>query len=158
MDDDNNSETANPQSAGESPNSGRGLKRERGLTKALSVLRANNKLQHQKRPGSSHARILEDEEGFEAEEDSTSMDDSSRRRTASGMAPVSRNLSRQRAPSVATSVEGQRRNAPRGEWSAAEEAVLARKHMELGNKWTTISHFLPARSDNDVKVLMGGGL
>ncbi|EFJ42477.1 hypothetical protein VOLCADRAFT_97533 [Volvox carteri f. nagariensis] len=150
MDDENNSEAP---AAGDSPGAGRGHKRERGLSKALSVLRASTKLQQQKRSSSSHARAIEEEEGgAEVEEDSASIEDSSRRRTGSGMTSLPRNINRQRAPSIVGTVDGQRqRNAPRGEWSPAEEAVLARKHMELGNKWTTISHFLPARSDNDVK-------
>ncbi|GIL93694.1 hypothetical protein Vretimale_14 [Volvox reticuliferus] len=153
MDDDSNSDLANVQNAGDSPGVGRGFRRERGLSRALSVLRASTKLQQQKRGSSNHVRIMEEEEaGLEAEEDSTSMEDSSRRRNGSGINLVPRNLNRQRAQNVVAPVEGQqRRNAPRGDWSPAEEAVLARKHMELGNKWTTISHFLPARSDNDVK-------
>ncbi|GIL63727.1 hypothetical protein Vafri_17749 [Volvox africanus] len=153
MDDDNNSDSANVTNAGDSPGAGRSFRRERGLSRALSVLRASTKLHQQKRASSNHVRIMEEEEvGLEAEEDSTSMEDSSRRRNGSGIGSLPRNLNRQRAQSVVAPVEGQqRRNAPRGDWSPAEEAVLARKHMELGNKWTTISHFLPARSDNDVK-------
>ncbi|GLI65935.1 hypothetical protein VaNZ11_009595 [Volvox africanus] len=152
MDDDNNSDSANIPNAGDSPGAGRSFRRERGLSRALSVLRASTKLHQQKRGSSNHMRIMEDEVGLEAEEGSTSIEESSRRRNGSGIGSLPRNLNRQRAQSVVAPVEGQqRRNAPRGDWSPAEEAVLARKHMELGNKWTTISHFLPARSDNDVK-------
>ncbi|PNH04928.1 Myb protein [Tetrabaena socialis] len=122
------------------------LARSRSLSKgtaALSVLKSSTKL-HQRRGSASHARFVEEEEGSQDDEEG-SQDDGSRRRNGGASGPAVSKAVKQLA------TDGGRRNAARGEWSCAEEMVLARKHMELGNKWTNISTFLPARSDNDVK-------
>eukprot|EP00798_Chlamydomonas_sp_ICE-L_P024499 gene24499-10095_t len=39
----------------------------------------------------------------------------------------------------------------KGQWSDWEELELIRRHKEIGNKWATISKYLPGRSDNGVK-------
>ncbi|PNH02966.1 hypothetical protein TSOC_011013 [Tetrabaena socialis] len=44
---------------------------------------------------------------------------------------------------------GQKKKPP---WTSVEQAVVAIKHAELGNRWTSIAAFLPSRSENDVKV------
>ncbi|EFJ44215.1 hypothetical protein VOLCADRAFT_95650 [Volvox carteri f. nagariensis] len=36
-------------------------------------------------------------------------------------------------------------------WTPTEQAVVAIKHCELGNRWTQIAAYLPLRSENDVK-------
>ncbi|KAG2485935.1 hypothetical protein HYH03_015379 [Edaphochlamys debaryana] len=36
-------------------------------------------------------------------------------------------------------------------WTPTEQAIVAIKHCELGNRWTQIAAFLPLRSENDVK-------
>ncbi|KAG2453159.1 hypothetical protein HYH02_002485 [Chlamydomonas schloesseri] len=38
-------------------------------------------------------------------------------------------------------------------WSAQEEAILAREHASHGNKWAVIARSLPGRTENDVKNL-----
>jgi len=39
----------------------------------------------------------------------------------------------------------------RGKWSAEEDNLLATLQKRHGNKWATISEYIPGRSDNDVK-------
>ncbi|KAH0792159.1 Myb-like DNA-binding domain containing protein [Histomonas meleagridis] len=38
-----------------------------------------------------------------------------------------------------------------GPWSAEEDALLVKKYLELGKKWTKISAFFPSRSDVNIK-------
>ncbi|KAG2491068.1 hypothetical protein HYH03_010513 [Edaphochlamys debaryana] len=116
--------------------------RDRVLKSALALVKSQTKATSKRGHSSSHQRFVEEEleEGDEEDLDSPS----GARRRASTV--------RGQRPAVATPpAEGTRKNAPRGEWTAAEEVVLAHKHMMLGNRWTSISHFLPLRSDNDVK-------
>lgn len=39
----------------------------------------------------------------------------------------------------------------KGQWSLEEDAIIVRKQIELGNKWSEISKLLPGRTENQVK-------
>jgi len=40
----------------------------------------------------------------------------------------------------------------KGPWTAKEDSILMRKHEKYGNKWSTLSEFLPGRCENDIKM------
>ncbi|GFR47574.1 hypothetical protein Agub_g9302 [Astrephomene gubernaculifera] len=50
--------------------------------------------------------------------------------------------------SAEAALRGGRKKPP---WTPAEQAIVAIKHCELGNRWTQIAAYLPLRSENDVK-------
>lgn len=127
---------------------GRGAEHKPVQAKALSVLRTSTKVQQRssKGPAAASARIMEEtEDGSEECDGLAGLGQRKNNSISSRPRPAPAIIS---PPAVVES----KKNATRGEWTQAEEYVLARKHCELGNKWTSISSFLPSRSDNDVKV------
>ena len=51
-------------------------------------------------------------------------------------------------------LQNQKVRAPRKtrlEWNTLEKGILFQKHMDLGNKWTTISKYLPNKTENIIK-------
>ena len=44
----------------------------------------------------------------------------------------------------------------KGDWSEAEDEIILSMQAEFGNAWAKITKALPGRTDNAVKVCVGG--